>query len=443
MLGHAFPKKKEHGAPVKDRLSGSTAKRAVRSERVGSIDAARGAAMLFVCLAHFTNSYHFVSGSEVTQVTGAYLLAIAMLASPTLILVSGSVTGFLYVTRRNSFDYLRHRLLDRGVFLILIAHPILASSGWFTPEGLATTMKQGYITDVIAIAIMCGPTLVEKLRSRNRLLLAALLFSLDWVAIVAWGPQSHAAALFKHYFIGIIDPLAYGINFSAFPVVPWFALYLVGTVIGERLGSLYRTEGKRRGHAFLTRLSFASAGLGIAAKTLVVLLKHSGTFSLLHPNVMRLLSSYQKFPPGPVYALFYSGIGLVVIAAILEADRRGHFKFLIGQLRQIGEASLVVYATQFYVYSVIVRGLHLPYSPLWPIAFLLTIEFLALCATYWNTRLGNHLLTVGLTSALNRRAARKQLMLSNTPSTTPVAPPSSAPVAMAASGLQSRPTKIA
>src|SRR5438105_3196553 len=160
----------------------------VRSERVGSIDAARGAAMLFVCLAHFTNSYHFVSGSEVTQVTGAYILAIAMLASPSLILVSGSVTGFLYVTRRNSFDYLRRRLFDRGVFLILIAHPILASSGWFTPEGLATTLKQGYITDVIALAIMIGPTVVEQVRARDRLILAALLFSLDWLAIVAWGP---------------------------------------------------------------------------------------------------------------------------------------------------------------------------------------------------------------------------------------------------------------
>jgi uncharacterized membrane protein len=366
--------------------------------------------MIFVCLAHFTDSYHFVAGADAA---GAYLLAIAMLASPTFMLVSGSVTGFLSVTRRNSFPYLRRRLLDRGVFLLLIGHPVLASSGWFNGVGLETTLKRGYITDVIAVAIIVGPALVAKLRARSRLLLAGLLFSLDWVAIFKWTPQSHAVEIFKHYFIGIVDPGAYGINFSAFPVLPWFALYLVGTVIGERLGSIYLTEGKRQGHVFLTRIGLATAGVAVAAKTLNVVLKHSATFPRQHPDAMRLLSSYQKFPPSPTYILFYAGFGLLIVAAVFEIERRGHFKFFMRQLRQIGEASLVVYAVQFYVYTVVVRGLRLPYSPLWPIGFAVTIAFLAMSATLWNTYLGNSLLTVGLTGALNRRAARKQLLKSH------------------------------
>ena len=360
--------------------------------------------MIFVCLAHFTDSYHFQTGAEAA---GAYLLAVAMLASPTFMIVSGSVTGFLSVTRSNSFDYLRRRLIDRGVFLLLIGHPILASSGWFNSLGIDQTIRRGYITDVIAISVIIGPTLVTLMRPRLRLLLAAVLFSLDWVVILTWTPHSHAAELFKHYFIGIVNPDAYGITFSAFPVIPWFALYLVGTCVGERLGVLYRTKGKREGHLFLARMGLVAAALGVLAKATNIALKHSPTFPRLHPDVMRLLSSYQKFPPSPTYLLFYAGFGLLIVAAVFEAERRGHVKFLIRQLHQMGEASLVVYAVQFYVYTVFVRALPLPYSPLWPILFLATLAFLAMSATFWNTYLGNQLLTVGLTSALNRRAARR------------------------------------
>lgn len=361
--------------------------------------------MFFVCLAHFADSYQFVNGSDAS---GAYLLSIGMLASPTLILVSGSVTGFLFVTRRGSFDYLRRRLVDRGVFLLLVGHPVLASSGWFTSVGLATTLRRGYITDVIAIAVIVGPSLVAVLRPRRRLLLAAFLFSLAWVAILAWTPHSHGTALFKHYFIGIIDPSSYGINFTAFPAVPWFALYLVGTVIGQQLGSIYLKEGKQQGHLFLARIGLASAGLGVAAKVLARVLRNSDTFPSLHPDTMRLLSSYEKFPPGPTYVLFYAGCGLTIVAAVFEVERRGHLKFLLGQLRQMGEASFFVYALQFYVYTVIVRGLHFPYSSLWPIGFLFTLVLLTMSATFWNSKRGNRLLTVGLTTALNRRASRKQ-----------------------------------
>ena len=51
------------------------------SSRVASIDAARGTAMLFVCLAHFTNSYFFLNGKEGI---GRNLVVIGMIASPSL-----------------------------------------------------------------------------------------------------------------------------------------------------------------------------------------------------------------------------------------------------------------------------------------------------------------------------------------------------------------------
>ena len=72
------------GAPARKSTYGSS--------RVASIDSARGAAMLFVCLAHFANAYQFVSGADAS---GMYLVLIGMVASPTFVIVSGFVAGFL------------------------------------------------------------------------------------------------------------------------------------------------------------------------------------------------------------------------------------------------------------------------------------------------------------------------------------------------------------
>src|SRR5437899_12729419 len=96
------------------------------SRRVASIDAARGTAMLFVCLAHFTNSYFFPIGQENI---GRNLVAIGMVASPTFVTVSGLVAGFLAVTRRNSFADLRRKLIDRGLFLLVVGHLLLPFAG--------------------------------------------------------------------------------------------------------------------------------------------------------------------------------------------------------------------------------------------------------------------------------------------------------------------------
>jgi uncharacterized membrane protein len=102
------------------------------SSRVASIDAARGSAMLFVCLAHFTNVYFFLNGKEDI---GIYLVLIGMVASPTFVTVSGLVAGFLAVTRQSSFTRLRLKLIDRGFFLLLVGHLVLSLSGVATGTG--------------------------------------------------------------------------------------------------------------------------------------------------------------------------------------------------------------------------------------------------------------------------------------------------------------------
>lgn len=358
--------------------------------------------MLFVCLAHFANSYQFASGADGV---GEYLIIVGMLASPTFVTVSGLVAGFLSVTRSASFVKLRRKLLDRGLFLLLVGHAILALSGMATGRGFSEALKIGYITDAIGFAVVLGPWLVSVLPRKSRLVLAAVVFLFSWAAVLFWTPTGFGA-IAKQYLIGI--PNLADWTRGDFPLIPWFAVYLTGTVIGETVGHYYSARSEKRGHLFLTKVGAASLSVGLVAKGAFFLLRRSQpNFAQVHPALTDMLSSYQKFPPGPVYVTFFGGAGMLMVAGILEAGRRGAYPRALNQLRQIGLASLFIYVAQFYLYSVILRGLRIPYGPFWPLLFIASLLILAKAAALWNSVEGNRFLTIGVGPLLEWRAARR------------------------------------
>jgi uncharacterized membrane protein len=372
------------------------------SSRVAAIDAARGAAMFFVCLAHFADSYQFASGADDA---GGYLVIIGMVASPTFVIVSGLVAGFLAITRSSSFTALRYKLFDRGLFLLVVGHVILAVAGLAIGWDFVYALKVGYITDAIGFAVMIGPFLVARLRATTRLALAIGVFVLCWTGVFWWTPSDGFALVAKHYLIGMPDLADW--SRGDFPLVPWFAVYLAGTVLGERLGIFYRDRALRAGNLFLAKVGLCIFALGAAGKITAMLMRRTiPVFLQSHQSLASLLSSYQKFPPGPVYIAFFGGAGLLLVAGILEAGNRRLQPFVLNQLRQIGLASLFVYVLQFWVYVVVIRSLHLPYTPFWPAIFFVTLVFLAWAAAAWNRREGNRFLTVGVGPILDWRARR-------------------------------------
>jgi len=359
--------------------------------------------MLFVCLAHFADSYQFTSGADTS---GGYLVIMGMLASPTFVTVSGLVAGFLAVTRAKTFDALCYKLFDRGLFLLVVGHTILAASGLAIGRGFIPAMKIGYITDAIGFAVMLGPWLVGRLSMRTRLAIAAGTFTLSWVGVLAWTPVGSFASVAKSYLIG--TPNAADWSSGNFPLIPWFAVYLAGTVLGGRIGAFYRDQQLKQGNLFLARIGASLFVVGACGKVLFSAVHHwMPTMLVAHDSLTPLLSSYQKFPPGPVYIAFFGGAGMLLVATVLEAARRDILPSVRGQLRQIGLASLFVYLLQFYVYVVVIRSLRLPYSRWWPVLFALTIVFLTYAASRWNRREGNRYLTVGIGPFIDWRARRK------------------------------------
>src|SRR5438045_8054482 len=88
--------------------------------RVDSLDVARGTAMLFVCLSHFASTYlapwDNPSLSPIVQWSGAMAVTISMIASPTFVIVSGIVVGYLYRCNPSGMPSLRRKLIDRCLF---------------------------------------------------------------------------------------------------------------------------------------------------------------------------------------------------------------------------------------------------------------------------------------------------------------------------------------
>ncbi len=366
--------------------------------RIGGIDSARGAAMLFVFIAHFGNGYFATAGAR--ELAGLANL-IGMVASPTFMAISGVVLGYLFVARRDA-ERLRDRYLDRGLFLLTIGRVFVVIAHVPMTASLSSLLRVGYITDVIGVALILGALIVPVTSALQRVLLGLGMLLVSAVMQMLWMPRLGWPQLMEELLIGSANGriLTYDL-----PLVPWVGFFLVCTALGEPLA-----DPARRPSAV-----WRMAGLGSAAAAVVIalraLLGDGGPAGLVvNEPVRALLSPTMKFPPSPAYFLFFGGAGLVLLAGLLVVEARGWLVHVRRGLAMIGETSLFVFLVQFYVYYTVLRLLALPYSPWWPAYFVVSIAATLYLAREWHRRGLNRYLTVRY-PAFRRRWVRTMPVL--------------------------------
>ena len=371
-----------------------------RPERFGSIDAVRGTAMIFVCLAHFTGIYLWRTGA---RGLANYLGTVGMIASPTFVIVSGMMVGFLATTNPGGFAGLRVKLLDRGVFLLTVGHLILAITITRSFANFSGALRASFITDAIAVAIIVTPWLVTTMRTKHRILLAICVFCVNWFLVLQWHPGMSFLIVCKRYLIGIPSGFSES-DFLAFPVIPWLAVYLAATALGEMLGKVYAGGDAKRAHVILARMGGIALLVAGTVDGITDVLRRAHISS--NWNEMFFFAIYQKFPPGPIYLGFFGGAGIVLLALMLEVDRRGAFPRVMDELRQLGRASLFTYIAQYVIYVSFLGRLQLTYTPLWPVLFVFSLIVLSRWAAAWGRHNGNNILTVGLSPLVRRFSSR-------------------------------------
>ena len=351
--------------------------------------------MLFVCLSHFASTFlapwDNPSLSPGVQWSGAMAVTISMIASPTFVSVSGIVVGYLYRSNPNGMSALRRKLIDRGLFLLLVGHCLLSVPAYVQFHNTPDAVRFEMITDAIGVAIIIGPTLLMWVSARGRIVLGTAILIISWCVSYLWTPHGPFLLIVVRYAFGFSNEL------SGFPFVPWLGIYVLATVLGERVGTHARASRPRQGDALLLRIGVVSLGLGIVSSAARHTLRSlMPALVNAHGTLSGFLATGRKFPPGPIYLLLFGGAGMILIAKAFSLSRDDRWAPLTRPLGAIGRASFFVFILQSYVYYIAVPALGLPYPQLWPFYYAASLLFFLASASLWNALDGNRYLTVGL-----------------------------------------------
>jgi uncharacterized membrane protein len=372
------------------RSRGATFRRLeMTGKRIRSLDATRGTAMIFVLISHFGLTYFGRNGQEHLE---DWFERIGKVASPTFMVLSGMMAGFLYAMRRESFRTTRMRLVDRGLFFLTFGHVVIAFAHVPRLGRFDWALYEVYITDTIAFSIIVGPFLVEVLRPRARLALGVALFVASWAAMELWPVYWHSwwrAALVGELPAGPTSQ--YGIY--TFPVLPWFATYLAGTSLGAVFAARLQRDGEAGAARLMLHIGGASVLLALVCAKAGGVARDAGLIDR-EGLVATLAYLGCKRPPGPVYLLFHGGAGLLLLAATMTVDRLRRLDAWLHFTTLMGRTSFFVFVVQFFVFNQFFFRARLPMSPAWPLYFAATVAVVGLASWWWDAGGYNRFMTM-------------------------------------------------
>lgn len=319
--------------------------------RITSFDAARGTAMLLVCVAHFLEVYYFqnrlhpAEGAKIGAL-GESLLFISRLATPTFFLLSGLMVGYLYRTMDHQFNALRLRLIDKALFLLTIGHVLISLFTAVQSSGFSHSIMLGYATDTLALCVIGSLLLLPRTTTTTRVWLGFTLYLVSWTGWYVWTPDTSALNGLKSIFLG---PQNDGTIIFYFPLLPWFGVHLIGGCIGEHLSQYRGDDLYRQGSKRLGIIAAAAVLVALATKmifeTLAALDFFTPTASL-YPFIAPL----QKYPPGPLYLLLMGGGALLLVSGLLFSKTTQCFPSAMRLVATVGRNSLLVFLLQYFVY---------------------------------------------------------------------------------------------
>lgn len=318
--------------------------RALRPERVASIDALRGLVMVLMAIDH---AHHFLSDTPVDLADPSRLSyaqfftrVITHLCAPTFVFLAG-LGAALQLRNGRTRPELSGFLLKRGLCLVALEFALVGPAFFFTvgPPALVVFWVIG-----MSMAILAG-----LLRLPTPIL---AVFSLAVIAFHDLTDQVHAASL------GTMEPVwrllhQFGpiyihhrfVVFVAYPLAPWFAVMSLGYCFAAVL----RLPADRRIRV--------NALLGSASVTLFLVLRWLHAYG--DPNAWSAAHGFrsgvttffnvEKYPPSLQFLLLTLGIALLLLAGIDALFARGRGRWLQGTLEVYGRVPLAFYIVHLFV----------------------------------------------------------------------------------------------
>jgi surface polysaccharide O-acyltransferase-like enzyme len=360
--------------------------------RLTTIDAARGAAMFFVFLSHFAD---IVVVSPSTRFYGEQLVHVAMIASPLFMIVSGTILGFLAVSRADEFRALSYRMIDRSLLLLTVAHVLIAVANMSPLRHPSDAWRMVFITDTIALCALMGCALIRVVPARYRIAFAAACYVMSWTIVIGWHPHDVQFRVVKDLIVG---PLAQSSWAYVVPILPWFSVYFAASTIGEQLARSGRGLPMQRIAARLIHVGVAAVFFGFAIKLGYLAFANFHAMSTsTETYVLHLLTGpFAKMPPSPDYIAVYGGAGLTLLGLLIRHSARPQLTLAMNWLALVGRNSLFVFIVQYYVYFVLLHAVRNAPIATWPILFGASVVAIVAVAWWWDHRGGNRFLTLGI-----------------------------------------------
>jgi uncharacterized membrane protein len=364
--------------------------------RLRYLDAARGAAMMFVFLSHFGDVYRFAAGSRLPDV----LRESGLVATPTFVIISGMLIGYLATARRADFERIRVRFLDRGLFLLTVVHVLMVLGHVAHLGGISSYL---FITDVVGLCMLIQPWVVTRVSARWRLVASAAIYAGSQFAFYQWHPAGWIAHAAKESLFGTDKP---GIYAYAFPFLPWLSVDLAATVIGERVARLSLKNDGPGISRLILRIGLTLLSIGVAVAVLQIASRPYPTVADARSGFVRELFSLRKYPPSPVYLMCFGGLGLTAcVWGMFRGEHVPAIGKLFTRLETMGRNSLVAFVVQTYVYYTLVYSLRdwLP-AAAWLLVFGATLSLIVMTTLEFDRRDWQRWITMGFAPRRTKRS---------------------------------------
>ena len=229
------------------------------------------------------------------------------LCAPGFLMMNGAMTWYAYTRRREigKGDWeSRWHLLQRGLFLVLVQMTWVNSS-W----GGFRVFKPGHLGIIATNGLaMCILTFLVHTKWHTRLAAGLIAFLVHpFLLTIPYDPSNAWAAVPMQIFIDAGD-------FTKYPVIPWFGLAALGSVMSEAW--IVHWRGKDR-----ILKTFAVACVAIAAALVVRMLRGYGTILPFSDFFSYSFFLDQKYPPSLFHNLLLFGAVCLWMTIILVLNR--------------------------------------------------------------------------------------------------------------------------
>jgi len=312
-------------------------------KRIESIDVTRGLVMVVMALDHVRDFMHTTSMNQdplnlQTTTTMLFMTRwITHLCAPTFVFLSG-VSAYMSFKRDNNIKVSRRFLLTRGLWLVLLEFTVINFALWFDIHFRFLLLE---VIGSIGLSFIVLALLLKIPSRIIGIIGITIIFTHNLLQGITL-PQNpviifFSSILFRPDMMTVTPDLS---SFTAYPVLPWLGIMLVGFACGE----LFELSPEKRRVLFLK--------LGIASLTLFTIVRFLNFYgdpskwSVQKSSIFTFLSfiNTSKYPPSLLFSLLFIGFSFIILYVAEKSRNR-----LTEILSVFGKVPLFYFIIHLYI----------------------------------------------------------------------------------------------